>query len=404
MHKSRLRKLILLLLLSAGAYSILAEDSSAPAINAESAILIDMETGTVLYEKSADTVIPPASMTKLMTMHIALEAVKNGQCSLDDYVPVGSNADFRNQPPHSSLMFIEEGQKVTLSELLTGLAIPSGNDAAVAVADFIAGSTPEFIRLMNAEADRLGLKNTHFEDTSGYSEGNSTTAREYAAFCSYYINEHPQSLLLFHAIPEFTYPAKQNLPENGESVYGPITQYNHNQLAGRYPGVDGLKTGYIDESGFNIAATCIQNGRRLLVVLMGGPGSTTSDGNLRRLVDISILLTYGYEAWTVFNPGKNAYIDFRIWKGQQDFITAERKTAAAICLKYSDIIGAEYIDMPGEPLEAPVSRGDELGSWELVSADGRLLAEGRLIAMSGVQEGNWLKRKIDQFWFSRTKN
>ncbi len=404
MQKSLLRKISLLLLFVITIFRLPAAESAFPVINSESAILIDMGTGTVLFEKNADTVIPPASMTKLMTMHIALEAVKNGQCSLDDYVPIGRNADFRNQPPHSSLMFIEEGQKVTLAGLLTGLAIPSGNDAAVAVADFIAGSTPEFIRMMNAEADRLGLLNTNFDDTSGYSAYNSTTSREYAEFCSYYISEHPEALELFHAITEFTYPAENNLPDSGESVYGPITQYNHNQLAGRYPGVDGLKTGYIDESGFNIAATCIQNERRLLAVIMGGRGKTTSDGNLKRLVDVSILFTYGFEAWTVFSPGKNTYTEMKVWKGKRDFVAAERTKADDICLKYSDLIDAQYIDTPADLLEAPLSRGDTIGSWKLVASDGETLTEGTLTAMAEIEEGGWIKRKLDSFRLRRLSN
>ncbi len=404
MQKSILRKISLLLLFVITIFRLPAAESAFPVINAESAILIDMGTGTVLFEKNADTVIPPASMTKLMTIHIALEAVRNGQCSLDDYVTIGRNADFRNQPPHSSLMFIEEGQKVTLAELLIGLAIPSGNDAAVAVADFIAGSTPEFIRMMNAEAERLGLQNTAFDDTSGYSAENSTTSREYAEFCSFYISEHPEALELFHAIPEFTYPAEKNLPDSGESVYGPITQYNHNQLAGRYPGVDGLKTGYIDESGFNIAATCMQNERRLLVILMGGQGNTTSDGNLKRLVDVSILFTYGFEAWTVFSPGKNAYTEMKVWKGQREFAAAEREHAGAICLKYSDLIDAQYIDIPASPLEAPINRGDILGVWKLADSDGDIIAEGNLSAMAEIEKGGWIKRKLDSFRLRRLKN
>ena len=189
---------------------------SEPVLNCDSAILADYHTGTVLYEKNSTEVIPPASMTKLVVNYIVFKEIEKGNVSLDDYVPVDSDSDFRNQPPRSSLMFLEEGQKVTLRECLTGLAIPSGNDAAVAVAKYISGSVENFIERMNNEMMQLGLENTRFEDTSGYSEKNRTTAAEFLVFVASYLDLFPGSISDFHSLESFSYPKSENIGEGEE--------------------------------------------------------------------------------------------------------------------------------------------------------------------------------------------
>lgn len=156
-------------------------------VQAHSAIVIDASNGCVLYEKNADALIPPASMTKLVVMYVVFEELQSGRISLDDIVPLQKEAWAINAPPNSSLMFLGEGQKVSLDELLTGLAVVSGNDAAVAAAQYISGSMEKFIERMNLCVRSLGLRQTRFVESSGYSELNMTTPREFASFCKIYL-------------------------------------------------------------------------------------------------------------------------------------------------------------------------------------------------------------------------
>lgn len=275
-------------------------------VGAESAIIVDSENGNIIYEKNADEIIPPASMTKLFTMFIVDEEVAAGRLSYDQIIPLPPESWACNMPPHSSLMFLGEGQIVTLEEILLGLSICSGNDAAYALAYTISGNMDDFVKLMNETAQRLGLKNTYFVESSGYSELNTTTAREMAAFCRYYLYHHPQSLEKFHSVKEFAYPKEHNIAPG--DVLGPqdfskgfpahitmtITQYNTNPLLGKMEGCDGLKTGYIDESGYNLALTAKRNDTRFISVTMKGPGKNTREGQAGRIKDGTVLMDYAF--------------------------------------------------------------------------------------------------------------
>ncbi len=271
-------------------------------IGADSAILIDVSNGNIIYEKNADKIIPPASMTKLFAMYVVEQEVLAGRLHYNDIIPLPPECWACNMPPHSSLMFLGKGQIVTLEELLLGLSICSGNDAAYALAYAICGSMEEFVQRMNQVAEDIGLTHTHFVESSGYSEQNVTTAREMAAFCRLYLLEHPDSLRRFHSVKSFTYPKEKNMApgdrygaqdwSNGlpEHITMGITQENTNPLLGRLQGCDGLKTGYIDESGYNLALTVIRDGTRFLSVTMGGKGKDTKEGQAGRVADGTTLM------------------------------------------------------------------------------------------------------------------
>lgn len=266
-------------------------------IGAESAILVDVSNGCVIWEKAADTVIPPASMTKLFAMYVVEQEITAGRLHYDDVIPLPPECWACNMPPHSSLMFLGKGQIVTLEELLLGLSICSGNDAAYALAYAVCGSMEEFVERMNQVAQDSGLTHTHFVESSGYSELNTTTAREMAAFCRLYILEHPDSLRRFHSVPSFTYPKEKNMApgdrygaqdwSNGlpTHITMGITQENTNPLLGKLAGCDGLKTGYIDESGYNLALTVVRDGTRFLSITMGGKGRDSREGQQGRVKD-----------------------------------------------------------------------------------------------------------------------
>lgn len=273
-------------------------------INAESAIIIDQETGNVLFEKNADMEIPPASMTKLVEMYVVYEAVRNGEVSLDDVVPLPPQSWAKNLPSDASIMFLGEGQRVTLRELLLGLAIASGNDASIAVANYVCKDMDSFVERMNRVIRNLGLKKTHFVESSGYSEENITTAREFASFCRIYIRDFPEAIDDYHSQKVLMYPLEKNLPldqrEKGDS--DAVIQYNTNKLLGILDGCDGLKTGFIYESGYNLALTAQRGKRRFLSITMKGPGKGSVQGNKYRVLDGTTLMEFAFGKFAPYIP------------------------------------------------------------------------------------------------------
>lgn len=271
---------------------------------AGAAILIDASNGCILFEKNADQVIPPASIAKLFVMYIVFKDVEAGKISLDDIVPLPERSWAINMPSDASLMFLGQGQIVTLRELLKGLAVASGNDAALAVAAYISGSTKAFVERMNEECAALGLSHTHFVEPSGYDEHNVTTARELAAFCCQYVKRFPQSVEEFHSAPSIKYPLEKNLPswQKAKGDSSAIYQKNTNPLLGLLEGCDGIKTGFIYESRYNLALTAKRNGVRYISVTMMGTGVGSKQGNAGRVHDGTEMMEWAFSSFADFSP------------------------------------------------------------------------------------------------------
>lgn len=285
---------------------------------ARAAIAVDTKSGSVLYEKNADEVIPPASMTKLFVMYVIMEEIEAGRANLTDVVPLPPETWASRQPPHSSLMFLGKGQHVTLEEVITGLDVCSGNDAAVAIALYLFGDVNAFVQKINELAESFGLEHTHFYDASGYSELNTTTAREMASFARKYIERFPETLYKFHAQPGFKYPKEQNLSDADkkledktqdfsqgfpDNISMAIYQKNTNPLLGKLEGCDGLKTGYIDESGYNLSLTVKRDNMRVLSVTMGGPGNSVPEGQAGRVHDGTEIMEWAFRTFKDYeNP------------------------------------------------------------------------------------------------------
>lgn len=271
---------------------------------AGAAILIDASNGCVLFEKNADEVIPPASIAKLFVMYIVFKDVEAGKVSLDDVVPLPERSWAINMPSDASLMFLGQGHVVTLRELLKGLAVASGNDAALAVADYISGGTKAFVQRMNEECALLGLEHTHFVEPSGYDERNLTTARELGAFCCEYIRKYPQALSEFHSAQSIKYPLQKNLPswqkDRGDSMA--VYQKNTNPLLGQMEGCDGIKTGFIYESRYNLALTAKRKGVRFISITMKGTGVGSKQGNAGRVHDGNEMVEWAFSSFADFNP------------------------------------------------------------------------------------------------------
>ncbi len=368
--------------------------SAAPELASRSALLLDATSGETLYEKDADLEIPPASLTKLMTMHVTLEAVEAGRVSLDDAVALPRQTWAINQPWGSSLMFLAPGQTVTLRELLLGLAVASGNDAAVAVAIHVGGTVAAFVESMNAAARELGMERTKFVDPSGYSELNMTTAREYARFCAVYVARHPRALVDFHAVKEFSYPKPENLPEAFRDRPRTIAQTNRNLLLGEIDGVDGLKTGYIIESGYNIAITGERSGSRFIAVLLGGPGSSSSQGGRIRAEDAGKLISWAFDSFRTIRPEIERLEPARIYKGAAKTVALESAGPLAFAAP-SDRAKTVAYDVVRKPaVIAPVAKGNVLG--EIVFSDEKgELKRVPLVAAADVERGNFFRRAAD---------
>lgn len=366
-----------------------------PRLQSRAAVLFDYESGTLLFEKNGKLSLPPASMTKLMTLHLVYRAIEAGRIARDDLVEIGKGGDFRGQARGSSLMFLEEGQRVTILELMRGLAVPSGNDAAVALANAVEGSVESFVAAMNEEARRLGLSKLHFVDPSGIGAENRVTALEFGRFCMEYIRSQPISLSELHSLRTLSYPQEQNLPPHGGSTYGAIEQENYNPLLGRLPSVDGLKTGYIDESGYNLALTAERDGRRLVAVILGGPGDGTREGNLSRVIDGTKLLSYGFSAYRRVKPEPKIVEAPRVWGGRAERVSLVLPETEAMLLPVdlAFCLRAElHID---EPLMAPVRSGEELGEL-LLTARGAVLARYPVVSAEDVEEARVWGRVRDR--------
>lgn len=361
-----------------------------PQIRSKAAALYDHETGTLLYEKHGDLRIPPASMSKLMTLHLALKAIEAGEIDLNTTITVEAEDDFTHLPRRSSLMFIEEGQEVTLLQLMQGLAVPSGNDAALMLARLLAGSVDNFVELMNQEVRTLGLEDIYFDDPAGLSEKSYATAKEFGRFCCEYIRQHPESLKMLHNLAEFTYPS----PGLSSSTYGPITQENYNVLIGRHSWVDGLKTGYIDESGYNIALTARADGRRLVAVLLGGPGENNREGALTRAIDGVNLLSYGFYHFTRIEPQFPSLKSVKVWRGMPGAIKPKLHSSEPLVLPLDRAAQIEVRHQLDLPLHAPLEAGERIGETLITSGD-TLIRSYPITVSTDVKLGSWWRQLVD---------
>jgi D-alanyl-D-alanine carboxypeptidase (penicillin-binding protein 5/6) len=416
--EKRRRFIILLLGLALAGTPLSAQDpgADAPDLGSRGAVLLDAATGTLLYAKNEDEPIPPASLTKLMTIHVALGEVDAGRAALDEIVPLPRESWAINQPPRSSLMFLAAGQRVSLRELLLGLAVPSGNDAAVAVALRFAPTVGEFAALMNREARALGMSRSFFVEPSGISEDNITTALDFARFCREYIRLHPETLGEYHSAPDFAYPKPENVAERYRENPNTIVQTNHNRLLWDTPGVDGLKTGYIDEAGYNIALTAEREGTRLVAVILGAPAEY--GGERIRDADGRALLEWGFRHFRTLRTTLPTLPFPRIWKGKADLAEVSPLDTGRDSLLYQAPSPAgspegvpsqwnlEFTAHTGrgrdlrweweipDPLIAPFPEGSPLGQLVLYDDAGELRRLS-LVSVGDIERGGFFKRLWD---------
>ncbi|MDR1802916.1 MAG: D-alanyl-D-alanine carboxypeptidase [Treponema sp.] len=364
------------------------EAQSFPEIGSQAAVAMDAATGTIVYTKNPDEEIPPASLTKLMTMHLTFREIEAGRASLDEVFTPSREAWGVNQPPLSSLMGIAAGHSVSLRDLLLGMAIFSGNDAATATALRFAPSLVTFTEIMTGEAASLGLGKTRFVDASGYSEDNMTTAREFAEFCRIYIEAHPYSLSDYHSVREFAYPRPENLPEQYRANPGTRLQRNRITLLGRVEGLDGLKTGFIFESGYNIALTAERDGTRFIVVILGGPSERIRDEDGEKLIN------WVFANYKTIKPDIGTIMPFRVWKGKANYVDV----VPGEPLDFTALIErGENLDVAieqEETLIAPIPAGSVVGNVVLYDTLGEL-RRIPLLTTEEAEKGGFFKRLFD---------
>lgn len=349
-----------------------------------SAILVEAMTGQVLYEQNADQTLPTASTAKIMTMRLAFRAIDQGKLSLDQEVYAPPEL-IRSLPWDSSLMYINPGDKVKVRDLLYGMAVDSGNDAAVVLANAVAGSVPAFVDQMNTEAAALGLTNTHFVDPHGYSAQTKASARDLVKLAQAYLRDAPESLE-YHSAKSFTYGKDVN---TGES----IIQYNHNYLLWDYAGADGLKTGYTDSSNYNLIATAQRNGVRVIGVVMGVPLRV---GNLRgmsyRDQVMTTLLDRGFAMVTpMVVPLSVTGSTVTTFKGAESHVAVGPVGSVVVPqVRGKEMPVTARVELSRTYLVAPVAKGQQVGTLVLLLG-GKEYARLKLVTAEAVARGGFFR-------------
>ncbi len=349
---------------------------------AQSYILIDAATGSTLVEHNADTALPPASLTKMMTAYIVQNELAAGRIDLDDRVTISKKA----WQMRGSLMFVEVGEKVSVENLLKGVIIVSGNDASVALAEFLAGSEQGFVDRMNATAERLGMGHSVFKNASGWPvAGHTSSARDMAVLARHIIQDHPSFYRLYNQ-KEFQYGTDK---QTGLPL---LPQANRNSLLWhRASGVDGLKTGYTQEAGYCLATSAKQDDRRLIAVVMGAKSEE------ERAAETDKLLAYGFRFFDnmeVFRAG--VPLDrIRVWQGSQDTLPVALSEDLVLTVPKGANKRVSITSHIPKSLMAPVAAGHRVGTLT-VHLDDQVIATRALIAQDGVERGHVMKRLWDQ--------
>ncbi len=358
-----------------------------PPGDARGIALIDFAKGDILFSLNPDEAIPPASLAKLMTMHVALKAVDEGRVGL--YEPIPILWEDTALPYGSSLMYLQPGMKVPFDELLRGMAVISGNDAALAVARVLAGSSEAFARLMNEEARAMGLGMTSFVEPSGLSEFNTTSAREMALFTRAYMLKHPGAIAAYHARTTMEFPRAEVMPEGVPPPPIKILLKNRNSLLFSYEGCDGLKTGFIEESGFNLIASAEREGTRFILVTLGGSHSASY-----RQSSATALLDWAFANWKTVRPPAPELPSIRLWGGAPGRLSLEAAESPEFTVPVGLARDIEYrVELPDE-IEAPIMKGAAVGRIVYASGD-RVLRRIDIVAAEDGELGSLFTRLRD---------
>lgn len=340
--------------------------------NAKSAILIDASTGQILFEKNSHEKLAPASMTKIMSMLVIVESIEKGIIHWDDMVTASSNASGMG----GSQILLETGEQMKVEDMFKGVAVASGNDAVVALAEAVAGTTDEFVKMMNDKVKELGLKDTNFKNPHGLDDANHYSSAYDMAMIARELVKH-EKVLTFTSIYE-DYLRKGTSKE--------FWLVNTNKLVRFYNGVDGLKTGYTTEAGYCLTATAKKNDMRLISVVMG------EESNGLRTSETSALLDYGFAQYKSTELVKQGDVvtEVQIEKAKNQNVSIITKDNASILSKKTEKMGDITYETKLDKIKAPVKKGDKVGTLK-VKEDGKLIKEITLTVKQDVKEANILE-------------
>lgn len=340
---------------------------------ADYAVVMDSRSGKVLFEKNADELVPPASMSKVMTMIMVFERLKQGRLKLTDEFTISEDAWRRGgAPSRSSTMYAEVGSKVALENLIKGVVVHSGNDAAITLAQGIGGTEDGFADDMTRRARELGLPKSTFKNATGLpAEGHLTTMRELASLTRYIIEVFPE-YYKYYGIREFT--------------WNNITQQNRNPLLGKYRGADGVKTGYIRDAGYGMIGSAEREGRRLIVVVGGMKSRRDRAQETEKLLDFGFRK---FRAVRLFSAGDTVG-QARVWGGEEPSVKLVTKTDILTLLSEEEQATAEVQLVYSGPLKAPVKAGTAIGMV-------RILSDGKLVYKAPVHTKNSVPA-TDSMW------
>lgn len=342
--------LVLIIFIFCFGINVKAEDLNL-ASNAKSAILMEASTGEVIFEKNSHEKLHPASMTKMMSMLLILENIEKGVINWDDIVTVSSNASSMG----GSQILLETNEQMSVSDLFKGIAVASGNDAVVAMAEKIAGTEEEFVNMMNKRANELGLTDTNFKNCHGLDDANHYSSASDMAKIAMELVKHEK---LF----EYTSIYEDYLREGTDRKFWLV---NTNKLVRFYSGADGLKTGYTGEAGFCLTATAKRNGMRIIAVVMGEPDSKT------RTSDVSSMLDYAFAQYETetFLSTESILDTININKGKKEFVNIVPKENVTILNKKTDNKKNATYNLEMYDMKLPLKKGDTVGKLSVYVDD-----------------------------------
>ncbi|MDQ0205795.1 D-alanyl-D-alanine carboxypeptidase family protein [Alkalicoccobacillus murimartini] len=339
--------------------------------NASSAIVMERDTGEILYEHNSEESLPPASMTKIMTMLLIMEAIDKEQLKYEDMIRVSENAASMG----GSQIFLEPGEEMSVQDMLKGIAVASGNDASVAMAEHLGGTEAGFSEMMNEKAEELGLKKTHFSNSNGLPVDNHYTSAHDLAIMA-------KELLKYEDITKFTGIYEDYLRSDTEK---PFWLVNTNKLVRFYPGVDGLKTGYTKEAKYGLTATAEKDGMRIIAVVMGSPSPK------ERNADVTSMLDYAFSQFTThkLHERNDLIAEVKVSKGQKKNANAVTGESVSILTKKGESTDEvkETVELV-EDVKAPIQKGDELGTLIIKNGD-TVVSETPLVADEEMMEASW---------------
>ena len=366
-----MKKLLILITIIFFIPIVKANEISDLAPNASSAIMIEASTGEILFNKNENEKLAPASMTKMMSMLLIMEEIEKGTLKWDEIITASSNASSMG----GSQIFLEAGEKMTVTELVKGIAIASGNDATVAMAERIAGTEESFVKRMNEKAKELGLKNTNFVTSTGLDADNHYSSAYDMALIAKELVKHEKIL-------EFTGTYEDYLRTNSSS---PFWLVNTNRLVRFYSGVDGLKTGFTSDAGYCLTATAKKDGMRLITVVMNEP--TTE----KRSADTTKMLDYGFNIYMVRNIiDEKTIIDTKeVELGKKTNVEIVSKETITILNKKSDEKRNITYETDINKLVAPIKKGSVVGKINIIE-DGQIISTVDATVKETVEKAGFL--------------